>query len=279
MKTLQSIWTFLKNPTYQRIAMLVGIFVLAFFLFKNCGRTNTDNEITQLKQNLSYYQDSLKIEKNKAKETEYTRSVLAAKNKTLEDLNADLSAEVKKEKGTVINLNKIVIELTNRIIELTNDSNIVIKVWPDGSQSIEWRYDTVYSPGNERHLSSSSRFNFLKDTTLIDKKSVSVKILEDRLKMTLVTGLQEDKDTKLLKIFVRSDYPGFSVSKIDGAIIDPQKSELIKSYFPKEKFGLGFNLGYGAALCTDGKIRTGLILSVGISYNLITFNPKKLFKK
>ena len=57
------------------------------------------------------------------------------------------------------------------------------------------------------------------------------------------TGFTENKDG-LLEIFVKSDYPGFKVSKLDGALIDPKKSNVLKKYFPEKRWGLGVYCGY-----------------------------------
>lgn len=300
MKTLLKIWEYLKNPTIQRLLMLVAIFILAVMLFKNCGRTNTDDQILKLEQNISYYKDSLRIEKNKVGDLEYQRSVLAADKKNLEKLNADLAAEVKKEKGTVIYLNKVIIGLNNRIDSLMNGKNggtIDVKVNDNGTQTIVFTYDKIYSQGNERHVDGNIDVVFYSDkfvtqtivtskgdtvkvkVPLINENAVMVSLPKDSIIMTVVTGLQEDKKTGNLEIFVRSNYPGFKIYKLDGALIDPQKSELIKSYFPPEKWGIGFTLGGCIMVDKNGAINIGPMIGVGISYDLWSFNPKKLFKK
>ena len=263
---ITTILGYLKNPTIQRIALLITIFILAVLLFKGCGRTPIDNEKTQLEQNLAYYKDSLKIVKNKLNETEYQRSTLAIDFQNLKVISTELADEVAKEKGTVITLTKIIADLKIEIGTLQGNGTTIIKVWPNGEQSIYYNFDTTYSKGNELCFYSETRLGF-KDT-LIHVNFIDNKI---SFRVNIITGLQEDPKTKLLNIFVRSDYPGFEISGIDGALIDPQKSTLIKSYFPQKKFGLGFNLGVGLNAGKDGIVRIGPYVGVGVSYNLFNF--------
>lgn len=276
MKTLNNIFNDIKNQKTQSFLYILTIIILVFFIFfifKGVEKNSTKNELTRLKQNIAYYQDSLRTATLKTGELVYERDILAATSKDLKDLSANLYNEVKKQNGQVISLTQINVSLKNEIIELRAglDTNIYLRAWPNGEQSIAWAYDSVYSPGNERHLASETWFKFLSDTTLIDYNSIKIKITKDINKFSLITGLEEDKETNLLKIFVRSDYPGFTVSKIDGVIIDPQKSDLIKSYFPTKKFGIGFQVGYGLGANNNGIIRLGPYLGIGISYNLIRF--------
>jgi hypothetical protein len=79
------------------------------------------------------------------------------------------------------------------------------------------------------------------------------------------TGIKERE--RQIEIFVRSDYPGFSVSSIEGALIDPRKSEVIRSYFPPKKWGLGPQVG--GTISREGKISP--YLGIGLSYNFIRF--------
>lgn len=275
MKTVIKI---LKNTNTQRILMFVVIFTLGFFLFKDCGRTIDDDKITRLEQNIEYYKDSLNVVKNKADEIEYQRSILASEKEDLKDLNSNLYEEIKKQRGTVVSLSQINASLRSEVIELEgklNDS-IFLTEYPDGSQSISWSYDTLYSEGNSKFIWGKTKFSFLDGTTLIDRNSISVS-LRDSLNVSLITGLQEDPETELLNIFVRSNYPGFNVTRIDGTIIDPHESKLIRSYFPEEKFGIGFTIGYGINV-DNGYVKVGPALIIGATYNFTTFNPRKLFK-
>jgi biopolymer transport protein ExbD len=279
---MKQILEFLKDPKKQRLLLLVGIFVLSIFLFKDCGRTKTDNEVTQLKQNIEAYKDSLTVSKNKAKEIQYNNGVLAATNNNLNELNKDLANEVDKQKGKVIFLTKSNASLVDSINKLKN-GNITVKVNGDGSQDIAWHFDTLYAAGNGHYIKGNIHvLPLTHDTTIMIKTKtgnvaltipkitsddVEVSIPKDSIAFTLITGLERDKESNSLKIFVRSPYPGFSVTKLEGAIIDPQKDPLIKSYFPRKRFVIGPQIGAG--LTGDLKLR--LFIGLGVTYKIFEF--------
>jgi hypothetical protein len=100
-------------------------------------------------------------------------------------------------------------------------------------------------------------------------------ISRDEFAMSLTTGLTENKDG-LLEIFVTSKYPGFSVTDLNGSLIDPAKSDVLKKYFPPKRWALGVYGGYGVYF-DPAKIRvgTGIQLGIGIQYNIFQWNFKK----
>jgi len=292
----KNILKWIKNPTVQRIFLLVTVFVLLVLLFKNCGRTSYDDYKTEMEQNISYYKDSLTKERNKVGQIEYERAVLASSKKDLEKQNSNLASELRKEKGNVIYLANINASLKQKIIDLQNSvdkpESIIVTVNDDGTQNLAWRYDTIYSQGNERHMLGVAKISFDKDSTitqvtitdkgdtlkievpLIDKNKVIISIPTDVMKIKLTTGLKR-ADDNLLKIFVRSDYPGFTITGIDGALIDPHKDPLIQSYFPRKRFVVGFSLGVGATVDVFGisspPISIGPTIGVGLTYKIFEF--------
>ena len=100
-------------------------------------------------------------------------------------------------------------------------------------------------------------------------------ITTDEFGMSLITGLTENKDG-LLEIFIKSPYPGFKVTSIDGALIDPNESEVIKKYFPPKRWAIGFYGGYGIYY-DPLKISagSGLQIGIGLQYNILQWNLKK----
>jgi hypothetical protein len=95
----------------------------------------------------------------------------------------------------------------------------------------------------------------------------SVKITNDIIGFNIITGLK--KNNEFYEIFVRSDYPGFKPTKIDGAFI-PQKD-----LFPTQKkyhwnIGPTFNIGLGVPMSTiEPVIYVGV--GIGISYTWFKF--------
>ncbi len=88
--------------------------------------------------------------------------------------------------------------------------------------------------------------------------------------ISLTTGLTADP--KGYRIFVKSDYPGFSVTNLEGAIID---KKMVKSN--ESSFVIGPSIGYGIIFAPGGTVNHGVILGVAASYNL-NKPIKKLFR-
>lgn len=277
----------IKNPTVQRILLLICVFVLAIFLFKGCGRSATDDKITRLEQNICAYKDSLTTSKNKEGELQYNMGLLAATNDDLSLLSDELADEVEKQKGKVIYLSKINAELHDSITEISNKSkgsSVTVKANADGTQDIDWSYEVHYDEFNSRQMEGKARIGFHDDSVIvkttitdigdsirieipvIDEDNVVICIPKDIIRMSFSTGLEEAEDGKM-KIYLKSDYPGFTPTKIEGALIDPQESELIKSYFPRKRFVVGPMIGGG--LTSD--IKLSIFIGVGVTYKIFEF--------
>ena len=99
-------------------------------------------------------------------------------------------------------------------------------------------------------------------------------ITTDELGISLTTGLTENGD--FLEIFVKSTYPGFTPTSINGSLIDPTKSEVIKKYFPPKKWAIGVFVGYGVYFDPMNiRVGNGLQIGLGLQYNILQWNFKK----
>jgi len=248
------------------------------------------NHLAISEQNSVYYQDSLRTERNHVGELVYQHAVLMATNANLTKLNSELESELKKERGNVIYFSKINASLMQEIYDLKNrpDTNFIsVIINSDFTQTIVFQYDTIFSKGNSRHLLGAIKVGFKNDKfltytffsedtqdsveikiPLIDENAVSVNIPRDSISMTMFTGLKENEETGLLEIFVRSNFPGFVVTELDGALIDPHESALLKSYFRTQKpkhWGLGVTVGIGTTL-SDKQLWVGPSASLGVTY-------------
>ena len=293
MQFIQTIKEFFNGLNLFRVILIGIIFLLAVSFMYKC---NSDKgEIKRLEQNIEYFRDSLRTSYNKVGQLEYEKTVLAATNDNLKNLNEKLAAEVAKEKGRVIYLSEIIIVLKDSLtIQNGTNGSIDVQVNDDLTQSILFQSNRIHSEGNERKISGNVIVGFKdndflnykipinsgKDTAtvkipVIDENAVSITFDEDIITMTLVTGLKEGPN-KNLEIFVRSDYPGFSATSIDGAIIDPYKSSLIKSYFPDKKWGVGVSFGPSVMVGFDGKFHPGVAVTLGINYSIWQWKFKKV---
>lgn len=201
------------------------------------------HKIDNYKQNKRALTDSIEYAKTKNGELEASKSVLVADNKTLKELNKNLSDELKKEKGTVVYINQTETVISHDTIYMSSGIN-------DGK--FHFAYDTVYSEGNEQHIAIDGE---------VDSSSVNAAITKNEIGVSLITGLK--REDGVVKIFVRSDYPGFNVTKLEGAVVQ-QDDEIFKA---KEKhFIIGPQIGVGVG-------RGGITpyIGAGLTYKIFAF--------
>ena len=258
-----------RSSTTKIIYGLIAVITVLILLgLKQCNDgISLKNQLDIQDLNISALKDSVRITKNKLGEEIFVKKSLLVTNKNLEGLNKDLSDEVKKLQGKVITLQKIVAELESDTVYLTN----TVTKYPDGRYSLDWNYDTTFSPGNYRTFSGNSFFVF---DTIRNKVTPGVtRINEDKFGFSLVTGIRE-KDGAL-EIFVDPKYPGMTITGIEGAVIDPQKSPVLKKMFPPKNWTIGpqAGIGFGAGYSINGQPSFGPVIMIGfgIQYSLIKF--------
>lgn len=250
------------------IILLLGVGILIAILLQQCnGNRNLRNKLDIKDQNIAALNDSVRVEKDKYDREVFVKKTLMASNKELQDLNADLADEVKALKGKIIYLQSVAaeVEVDTQYVETT------VSVYPGGKYSLDWALDTTYSPGNFRSFSGNSFFVW--DKELGKPIPGMTRINEDKMGFSFTTGLRE-KD-KALEIFITPKYPGMEITDIEGAIIDPQKSDVLKKMFPQKKWYIGPQLGVGVG---GGYNVTGtpafgpmIYLGVGIGYGVFRF--------
>lgn len=249
------------------VVYLVIIAITILLLLKQCNSTadaKREKKIADL--NLATLNDTVRIVKNRAGELQSQKSILIADKDNLKNLNAELSSELKKQKGTVFYLQKTVIELKN---QPPISIHTVEYVYPNGSRALKWSWDTTYSLGNSRSLAGESVFRIDTTQTEFRVRPLFTKITHDDMKIKLITGLKKDKDR--YEIFIKSDYPGFTVTDIDGAFI-PTNDPIFGSPPKPKRFGLGLNLGPGIYYNPLNKnINVGIGVQIGLQYNFIKF--------
>jgi hypothetical protein len=250
------------------IVFLLGIAILVLLLMKQCNSNkNLKNQIDINNHNIDALNDTVRVEKDKLNREVYVKRTLLATNKNLKDLNEDLSKEVNLLKGKVIYLQTT----ETKVVVDTQYINNYITLHPDGNYSLDWGFDTTYSAGNYRRLSGNSFFSIEDETgNIIPGKT---RINQDEMGFSFITGLREKN--KSLEIFVTPKYPGMVVTDIEGAIIDPNKSELLKKMFPEKRWGIGpqLGIGIGGGYNINGTPAFGpmLYFGVGVNYSLIRF--------
>lgn len=242
------------------LVLVAGVAILFILLFRQCDKTASLKNASDLSAlNIKALNDSMTVEKNKSGEVTYAKDMLLTSKKELESLNKDLAQELDKAKGTVIALQKVNSIIKSDTVYIEN----TVTAYPNNSYGLNWAYDTTYSVGNYRKFSGSSFFTI--DTIRNSVTHGETKINQDEIGFSFVTGIREkDKD---LEIFITPKYPDMKITDIEGAIIDPQKSDVLKKMFPNKRWSLGpyVGVGIGAGTGFDGKPVAGLIFNVGIS--------------
>jgi hypothetical protein len=256
--------------TYRKdLIYIAAMAILVLLLLKQCNSTaDVKREKAIADQNVFVLKDTIRSVKNKAKELQFQHGILIADKNNLIILNAELADEVKKQIGKVIFLQSVVAELKNkppRYIPTT------VYVYPDGRRSLKWNYDTTFSIGNSRAISGESFFKI--DSTTHEFKVIPMytNLTKDLMSLKFTTGITKNTDLNRYEIFVKSDYPGFSVSKIDGAFI-PTSDPIFGSPPKPKRFGVGVNLGGNVSY--NPFTRTpyiGIGIQVGLQYNFKQF--------
>lgn len=266
------IWfrNWIRDPKNQRNLTIV-LAIVVILLMRSCSPSKS--EINTLKQNVFALSDSIRTYETKTGELIYEKGALISERGSLKKLNADLAEEIKylKDNPIVVIKTKIVIKHdTIRIpVYISNP------IWNnDGSvtRDLTWKYEKDFEKGNTRKLSGEIKVTV--DTSM-NLTTTPMHITDDEFSLAITTGLTENKEG-LLEIFVKSDYPGFSVSSLNGALIDPKKSDVLKKYFPPKKWAMGVYGGFGPYLDPfNQKLGMGVQLGIGLQYNIIQWNFKK----
>lgn len=251
----------LKKINLNTILMIAIIIIVLLYL-KQCGSiSNLKDENKISKMNQIALLDSVTTYKDKTGVLVYEKSILIASKGELKDLNKELYDDIKNLKNNpkIVFKEKIIVKHDTIKIPTT-----VVK-YPDGSIGLNWNYDSTFSSGNFQKLAGETRFRYEKDSLNVLGTSIN----ENSFGMSFITGLTKGKDT--YEIFIKSDYPGFTVTNIEGAIIDKKMISTNES-----SFVIGPSIGYGIVF-TGGAVKYGVTAGVSLTYNL-NKPIKKLFR-
>lgn len=240
------------------VALSIGLNVYFYNLVQEKNR-----EIAVKDNNIFALTDTITVAKNKVGQLEYEkRSFLVPKLSELSKLNDSLAQEVKNEKGTVNTIIKSQVVVKHDTITLVTTPEV-----NDSTVRVNFTYDKTYSEGNFRKTSGFTLYN-------LKNKSSYGTLTTDEFGLKLITGIKNlDKGTPT--IFVRSDYPGFSVTSIEGAVLD-------KNLFRKKQplITLSANIGWVPFTYDLGKKQSEFNfnrvgLSIGAGVNLLELIKRK----
>jgi hypothetical protein len=239
------------------VLLIYGVVFTILFFIQLTSKQKLKTELKNELQNTEALSDSIEIYKNKSNETVFQKSVLIADKKRLEELNKELYSELKKEKAKVIFLSSALVNIKSTDTVIINSE--VIK-YPNGNYGIEIKYDTTYNLSSKRVFIGESKFYINEDGCVIP---LNTEIYRDEIYVKIITGLKIDKDNKI-KIFVRSDFPGFNVTQLEGDIVDPNA---LKGFVNKNKWSVGPNISVGIG----ANLKPSIFVGIGVQYNLFSF--------
>lgn len=277
MNWLKKLWKFIKDPTNRTVVLFVGIILLFILLLGQCSRVNNlKDQLSFSKQNIEALNDTIKKVKNKAGEWQQEKLAYISTKKELEKLNKELSEELKKQKGDVIYISNLYAVLKSDYDKLYKENKTLkdslsqyVTADGDTANALNWDFSKQYDKNNYRVIKGKTKF-------YVDKKgqiySLGSDLIDYEMAFNLTTGLKEQRidGEKRLVIFVKSNYPDLTFTNIEGAIVDPKKSDVLKSLIKQNKVVIGPQLGVGVGY--DGKaFRPMVYVGVGVQYRLFGF--------
>ena len=244
------------NPWIKSSAGIIISIIVVLLLLKQCEEIKelkTQRDVSDINQRA--LKDTIRTERTDFGNERFLKNSLLTSNEELKSLNSDLAEEVKKLKGKVIVITKLVTVIKTD----THYVNNTLNTYSSNKYGLSWKYDTTFSTNNYRKLSGESFFRI--DTTNNNVIPLNTRIDKDEIGISMVTGIREKNNN--LEIFVEPRYPNMKVTDIQGAVIDPQKSDVLKKMFPVKKWSVGPYLGVGISV---GK--TVLIPSVSFGVSI-----------
>lgn len=276
-RIFQKVWQFINSKFFS----LTVIILLCLFLAGQCKRiVDQKQEINHHEQNISALNDSLKFERKKNGELLVSIDGYISTEKELKTLNKNLWDKLQEQEGKVLSLNSVIVQLIQDTAMLkkyvsTLESRIgaLVKV-DDKTYMAPWRlvyrykgkdgkdttnYD-IYEGRTFVKLGSKDPFILIHDTTYMTFRKTQIGF----------TWGQKVEDKKL-RVFIQSNYPGFTVAQMEGVLIDPSEYPSIfksekKHWFSGWSIGLGTTAGFNIA---TGKY--GMVVGPTLQWSIYTW--------
>lgn len=255
---------FLKNK-YAVIVTGAALILLWIILLQKRVIDRKNKEIAVAAHNLAAANDAIRITKDNAGKVEFDKlSYLFEKVSNLEKANKELAQEVRETKGKVSQITQIGFKIIRDTVKLETKTEIT-----DTTIKSEFNFDSSYTPGNYRLLKGFTTYNF--------KTKITIGLLtKDEIGVKLVTGIK-NLDQGKPEIFVRSDFPGFVVTQLEGAVLDPNLFSRPNTK-PVPLVTLGATVGWTPITYDwNKKVYDFNIQRVGVTAGL-SFNLVKLLK-
>jgi hypothetical protein len=257
---------YLKNNKLLHIIIALVTFTLflSYIVSLRKEREILQKQIKVANYNQKVTQDSVRLLKDKAGKDEYNKlAFLTESVKSLTKLSEDLAKEVKQIKGTVSTLTKAEVKIVEKPVPFVVKTEL-----NDSTVKAFFNYDTTYSEGNYKKLAGYTQYN-LKDGTAVAHKLV------DEMGISFTTGIK-NVDKGQPEIFLKSDYPGFTVTNLNGAYIDPKLFKVSKTPLITPTLFIGYTpIGWTNK---EQKVRLNtdqFSVGIGLGFNLLKISGIK----
>lgn len=247
------------NKNLLKLILIGGLIIAVIIILKQCKANNiAKKKLAVAEHNINTLNDTIRISQNKAGEDEYNKlAFLTDKVDNLAKLNTQLANAVKNIKGGKVTT---IIQGTTQIVTDTIylNANTVVN---DSMVTTNFDFSKEYSKGNSRTLEGFTKYD------LATKRS-EAQITKDSLNISFTTGIK-NADKGKPEIFLTSQFPGFSVSSLEGAVLDPS---LFSKKVKQKKVSVGLQLGYSPLNYNFSTKKLGitnqLTFGIGINYRI-----------
>lgn len=252
--------------------VILIIFLIGFGAFQWQKIQELKRQSNIHEQNIIALNDSLRYERTKSGELLVSIAGYIATEKELKTLNRDLWERVRGQEGKIISLNHVIVQLRQDSTQLQKwlvekDKKIEDLIKIDSVTYVApWKLSYQYDSTNFDRFIGKTWINVIsKDPLVLGHVNTDLISRLTQIDMTWGQKVEDDR----LRVFIQSNYPGFTVAQMEGVLIDPNTNPFFKDLMKKRHwmtgFGVGpqFNIGYDF-LHNKPAVNFG----IGIHYNI-----------
>src|SRR5687768_12380101 len=142
------------NKTLLISFLAIVIFVLVNFFQFNQNQ-KLQKQLAVANHNITALADTIRITKDRNGVVEYNKfALLTDKISNLEKLNSDLASEVKSIKGKVSSIVSAEVKIVEKPVPFIVKGEVI-----GSTVRADFKYDTIYSPGNFRRLQGYTKYD------------------------------------------------------------------------------------------------------------------------
>ena len=266
-KILEAVLKVLNSRIFV-VGLIVVLILIGLGEYRKIVNLNRDIEHHELNQ--AALTDSLSFERNKNGELLVSIDGYISSEKELKGLNKGLWDEVQAQKGKVL-------MLTNTILGIKQDSADLAKTVDELNVLIgelQQVGDKYTAPWSIPHKYDENNFFKVNGATVVQVMSNDP--FQMRHDTTYLTLFENQIDVSYgqkiegnrLRVFIQSEYPGFTIEAMEGVLIDPDEWPSV--FKPTKRhwftgFGVGPNIVMGYDFLGQ---KPAFVVGLGIQYNI-----------